>query len=180
MTPSQSHIACTSVSRRPEVLHRLEHGLPHATIEHVVSKKNTTKSLDRLSGPEQLNYHAHWAFTAKLDQFINAPASFDSPGHFPHQVVSVCHGKTRITGPLRLRLKSICYTPKLEEYWKEKFGWTRQDLKCIHREAFSEVMKKFQLPDQRRIQQFRCNFVPINARCSHWIDDRESFCMSCP
>jgi Zinc knuckle len=71
-------------------------------------------------------------------------ASYDDPGHFPHQQCSVLHQQHRITGLLPQRLKTIGATPHIEKYWKRRFHWSQRDLDNLDRRAFTRV--HFSLP----------------------------------
>jgi hypothetical protein len=86
-----------------------------------------------------------------------------------------------VTGPLQKRLRTICYTPALEKYWKEnkKFLWNQADIDSLNRPAFSRVFLALPKADQRRISQLRCDMLPVNKRCSHWMKSRGSECPCC-
>jgi hypothetical protein len=134
---------------------------------------------EELPHDAQLNCVAHELCSQQLQRLANASAQFDNPGHFPHHQCSVLHNHRRITGPLHKRLKVICATPCIETYWKKCFDWSQRDIDNLDRRAFSHVYLPLPKPDQRRVIQFRCGWLPVNKRCCKWMKDRTDTCPCC-
>ena len=149
------------------------------SILHIKGHQDQKEEFDDLSIAAQLNCVAHDLCSQQLQKLIAAPSTYDNPGHFPKQQCSILHHHRRVTGPLQKRLKEICYTPAIEKYWKKRFTWRQIDIDNLDRKAFSRVFFSLTKPDQRRITQFRCGWLPVNKRCCKWMKDRTGICPCC-
>jgi hypothetical protein len=170
---------CANYDLIAEILPCMKQYASTIRIHYVKGHQDKDTPLEELSTASQLNCVAHSLCSQQLQRLTNAQASYDDPGHFPHQQCSVIHQQRRITGLLPQRLKTIGATPHIEKYWKRRFHWSQRDLDNLDRRAFTRVHFSLPKSDQRRIIQFRCGWLPVNQRCSKWMKTRTDICPCC-
>jgi hypothetical protein len=148
-------------------------------LHHVKGHQDKGTPMEELSSTAQLNCVAHQLCLQQLQRLIAANEPCNNPGHFPNQQCSVLHQQRCISGPLTKRLQTISSTPCIKTYWKRCFDWSPRDLDNLDRCAFAHVHLRLPKPDQRRITQFRCGWLPVNKRCSKWMKTRTDICPCC-
>jgi hypothetical protein len=82
-------------------------------------------------------------------------------------------------GRLASELRYCSTAPDLISYWRDRFNWTESQVALVDLLGTQKAIAKLSPAAQRRVQELRCGWLPVNWRVSREDPDCLNGCTAC-